>query len=94
MYCKGCNEPTCVLCMISSHQNYQIKEIEEVIKHIKQQVIADLTELEDTIAYKYNKITSGRFTENFDYVISNIKDQEDKICKSCAQNWKKNYEIR
>lgn len=82
MYCKDCNEPTCVLCMISSHQNHEIKEIEEVMKDIKQQVIVDLTELEDIIAPKYNKITCGRLTEDFDNIISNIQDQEDKICKA------------
>lgn len=82
MYCKNCNEPTCVLCMIGSHQNHEIKEIEEVIKDIKQQVIVDLKELEDIIAPKYNKITKGRLTKDFDDIISNIQDQEDKICKA------------
>lgn len=78
MYCKDCNEPTCVLCMISSHQNHEIKEIEEVIKDIKQQVIVDLTELEDIIAPKYNKITCGRLAEDFDNIISNIQDRSPK----------------
>lgn len=81
MYCRECCKPTCALCVTTSHKKHDITDIGEIIENKKQQIIADLTELEDVIVPKYRNLTPGVSSAEFDKVITAIQDQEDKICK-------------
>nr|XP_034321768.1 uncharacterized protein LOC117688156 isoform X2 [Crassostrea gigas]XP_034321769.1 uncharacterized protein LOC117688156 isoform X2 [Crassostrea gigas] len=81
MYCRECCKPTCALCVTTSHKKHDITDIGEIIENKKQQIIADLTELEDNIVSKYRNFTPTVPSGEFDKVITAIQDQEDKICK-------------
>lgn len=82
MYCKDCCEPTCVMCVTTTHNKHDIGSIGEFIESGKKRIIADLTELENVIVPKYNpkNVSNGVPYEEFDKVLTAIKDQEDKIC--------------
>lgn len=81
MYCRECCQPTCALCVTTTHKKHDFTDIGEIIENKKQQIIADLTELEDTIVPKYRNFTPTTPSKEFDKVITAIQDQEDKICK-------------
>lgn len=72
----------CVLCVTSNHRRHDITDIKEIIDEFKQQIIADVTELETTIAPKYRNIATGVPSAEFDEVLSAMQDQEDEICKA------------
>lgn len=80
MFCKDCNEPMCVLCVTSNHRRHDITDIKEIIDEFKQRIIADMAELETTIAPKYRNRATCVPSAEFDEVISAIQDQEDEIC--------------
>lgn len=81
MYCRECCKPTCALCVTTTHKKHDIIDIREIIENKKQQIIDDLTELEDNIVPKYRNFTPTEPSEEFEKVITAIQDQEDKICK-------------
>lgn len=81
MYCIDCCKPTCVLCVTKTHKKHDITDIGEIIENKKQQIIADLKELEDNIVPKYRNFTPTVPSGEFDKVFTAIQDQEDKICK-------------
>lgn len=81
MYCKDCRQPTCALCVKTLHPKHNLTDMGEIIENSKQQIIADLAELENVIVPKYKNFTPGIPCAEFDKVISAIQDQEDKICK-------------
>lgn len=62
-------------------QKHDFTDIGEIIENKKQQIIADLKELEDNIVPKYGNFTPTVPSGEFDKVITAIQDQEDKICK-------------
>lgn len=81
MYCRECCKPTCALCVTTTHKKHDFTDIGEIIENSKQQIIADLSELENVIVPKYRNFTPGVASSDFDKVITAIQDQEDKICK-------------
>lgn len=81
MFCKDCNEATCVLCITSTHKRHDIADIGGIIENIKHQIYADLTELENDIAPAYRNVMAGVPSAEFDKVLSAIQNQEDAICK-------------
>lgn len=81
MFCKDCNEATCVLCITSTHKRHDIADIGGIIENIKHQIYADLTELENDIAPAYRNVMAGVPSAEYDKVLSAIQNQEDAICK-------------
>eukprot|EP00105_Crassostrea_gigas_P020545 XP_011439340.1 PREDICTED: E3 ubiquitin-protein ligase TRIM36-like [Crassostrea gigas] len=80
MYCKDCHEPTCVLCVTTTHKKHDFTDIGEIIENIKQQITNDLTELENDIAPAYRKVAATVPSGEFDKILAVIQDHEDKIC--------------
>lgn len=80
MYCKDCHEPTCVLCVTTTHKIHDFTDIGEITENIKQQIINDLTELENDIAPAYRKVAASVPSGEFDKILAVIQDHEDKIC--------------
>lgn len=62
-------------------QKHHFIDIGEIIDNSKQQIIADLAELENVIVPKYRNFTADVPSAEFDKVITAIQDHEDKICK-------------
>lgn len=62
-------------------QKHDFTDIGEIIDNSKQQIIADLAELENVIVPKYRNFTADVPSAEFDKVITAIQDHEDKICK-------------
>lgn len=81
MFCNDCSEPTCALCVTTTHKKHDITDIGKNIENIKQNISNDLTELENTISPKYKNVTADISSADFDQVLSNIQHHEDKICK-------------
>lgn len=81
MYCKDCMKPTCALCVTTTHKKHDFTGIGEIFENSKQQIIADLAELENVIVSKYREFTPAVPSAEFDKVITVVQDQEDKICK-------------
>lgn len=71
----------CVLCVTNTHKKHEITDIGEIIQNSKQQIIDDLTELENDIAPAYRNVKAGVPSAEFDKVFSAIQDQVDAICK-------------
>lgn len=69
------------MCVTTTHKQHDFTNIREIIENSKQQIIADLAELENVIVPKYRNFTPGVPSAEFDEVITAIQDQEDKICK-------------
>ncbi|XP_065923997.1 uncharacterized protein [Magallana gigas] len=82
MYCRDCNEPTCVLCVTTTHKKHEMANILEILQNAKQQVTSDLKELENVIAPKYKYISAFVTSSVFDETLSAIQDQEDELCRS------------
>nr|XP_034319807.1 uncharacterized protein LOC117687441 [Crassostrea gigas] len=80
MYCRECCKPTCALCVTTSHKKHDITDIGEIIENKKQQIFADMTELENFIVPKYRNFTPAFPSAEFDKAITAIQDQEDRIC--------------
>lgn len=80
MYCKDCHEPTCVLCVTTTHKKHDFIDIGEIIENIKQQITIDLTVLENEIAPAYRKVAASVPSGEFDKILAVIQDHEDKIC--------------
>lgn len=81
MFCNDCSEPTCALCITTTHKKHDITDIGKTIENIKQNISNDLTELENTISPKYKNVTADISSADFDQVLSNLQHHEDKICK-------------
>nr|XP_034319808.1 uncharacterized protein LOC117687442 [Crassostrea gigas] len=81
MFCKDCNEPTCVLCITSTHKKHDIADIGGIIENIMHRIYADLTEMENDIAPAYRGVMAGVPSAEYDKVLSAIQNQEDAICK-------------
>ena len=81
MFCKDCNEPTCVLCITSTHKKHDIADIGGIIENIMHRIYADLTEMENDIAPAYRKVAATVPSGEFDKILAVIQDHEDKICK-------------
>ena len=82
MYCNDCQEPTCVLCVTTTHKKHDIFDIQSIIDYAKRRIAADIEELESIIRPKYNQnFGFGKRSKEFDKVMSAIQDQEDIICK-------------
>ncbi|XP_052692329.1 uncharacterized protein LOC128170590 [Crassostrea angulata] len=82
MYCRDCKQPTCVLCVTTTHKKHEMDNILEILQNAKQQVTFDLKELENAIAPKYKYITAFVTSSVFDETLSAIQDQEDELCRS------------
>lgn len=82
MYCRDCKQPTCVLCVTTTHKKHEMANILEILQNAKQQVTSDLKELENVIAPKYKYITAFVTSSAFDKTLSGIQDQEDELCRS------------
>lgn len=82
MYCRDCKQPTCVLCVTTTHKKHEMANILEILQNAKQQVTSDLKELENVIAPKYKYITAFVTSSVFDETLSAIQDQEDELCRS------------
>ncbi|XP_062587158.1 uncharacterized protein LOC134248790 [Saccostrea cucullata] len=80
-YCKNCEIPICLQCLMDSHKKHEFTNINYIIQEHKQNIISDTEELENTIDPKYRNINLLT-TAEFDKVLSAIKEQEDKICKA------------
>nr|XP_022307542.1 uncharacterized protein LOC111113543 [Crassostrea virginica] len=81
-FCNDCHEPTCVLCVITTHKKHDITEIKSIIENFKRRIIADVEEMENTILPKYEtNFGISNSSKDFDKVLNAIQDQEDNICK-------------
>nr|XP_022307063.1 uncharacterized protein LOC111113256 isoform X1 [Crassostrea virginica] len=81
-FCNDCHEPTCVLCVTTTHKKHDITDIKSIIENFKRRITADVEELENTILPKYKKdIGISNSSKEFDKIINAIQDQEDNICK-------------
>nr|XP_022310167.1 E3 ubiquitin-protein ligase TRIM71-like [Crassostrea virginica] len=81
-FCNDCHEPTCVLCVITTHKKHDITEIKSIIENFKRRIIADVEEMENTILPKYETNCGiSNSSKDFDKVLNAIQDQEDNICK-------------
>eukprot|EP00105_Crassostrea_gigas_P007529 XP_011421807.1 PREDICTED: uncharacterized protein LOC105324438 [Crassostrea gigas] len=80
MYCRECCKPTCALCVTTTHKKHDFTDIGEIIENKKQQIFADMTELENVIVPKYRNLTPAFPSAEFDKAITAIQDQEDRIC--------------
>lgn len=83
MYCKECSVPICTYCVTDPHNRHDVVDIWGMIKIFDKNVKDDLSELEDDIAPKYRNIDIP--CEQFDKVISSIKEQENSICKAVRE---------
>nr|XP_022305308.1 uncharacterized protein LOC111112203 [Crassostrea virginica] len=82
VYCNDCHEPTCVLCVTTTHNRHDITDIKSIIENLKKRIAADVEEMENTILPKYKKdFGIGNSSKEFDKIINAIQDQEDNICK-------------
>ncbi|XP_062590276.1 E3 ubiquitin-protein ligase TRIM9-like [Saccostrea cucullata] len=79
-YCQDCKIPLCIKCLIDSHRGHEVIEIHDILQKQKQQILADIEDME-IILSKYRNVKPT--TTNFDIqkVLSDIEEQEDKICK-------------
>ncbi|XP_061165588.1 uncharacterized protein LOC133174482 [Saccostrea echinata] len=84
-YCKDCKIPICILCMMGSHKKHEFTDINEILQRHKQQIIADIKELENTIVPKYRNINPTTTATEFYKVLSAIKEQEDEICRAVRE---------
>ena len=85
MYCNDCHEPTCVLCVTTTHKKHDITDIKSIVENLKRRIAADVEELENTIFPKYKKIGIDNSSTEFDKVMNAIQDQEDNICKAVKE---------
>ena len=82
VYCNDCHEPTCVLCVTTTHNKHDIIDIKSIIENLKKRIAADVEEMENTILPKYKKdFGIVNSSKEFDKIINAIQDQEDNICK-------------
>ena len=80
MYCNDCLEPTCVLCVTTTHNKHDIIDIKIIIE--KKRIAADVEELENIIRPKYKKgLDIGNNSADFDKIMNAIQDEEENICK-------------
>ena len=82
MYCNDCDKPICVFCVTTEHKKHDFTHIEDNLKKIKQQIITDTQELEDTIIPYHQNLHPDLCPTAFDDVISAIQEQEDAVCKA------------
>nr|XP_022303789.1 E3 ubiquitin-protein ligase TRIM71-like [Crassostrea virginica] len=81
-FCNDCHEPTCVLCVTTTHKKHDITYIKSIIENFKRRITADVEEMENTILPNYKKdFGISNSSKEFDKIINAIKDQEDNICK-------------
>ena len=81
IYCNDCEEPTCVLCITSTHKMHDATNINSILEKFKLHIIADVDEMENKICPKYRSadINTACLAE-LDKTLNIIQDQEDKIC--------------
>lgn len=82
MYCRDCKEPTCVLCVTTTHKMHDIVDILEILQNAKERVISDLKELKKGHCSKVKNIIAFVTSAVFDETLSTIQNQEDELCKS------------
>ena len=81
-FCNDCHEPTCVLCVTTTHKKHDITDIKSIIENFKRRITADVEEMENTILPNYKKdFGISNSSKEFDKIINAIQDQEDNICK-------------
>nr|XP_022305300.1 E3 ubiquitin-protein ligase TRIM71-like [Crassostrea virginica]XP_022305301.1 E3 ubiquitin-protein ligase TRIM71-like [Crassostrea virginica]XP_022305302.1 E3 ubiquitin-protein ligase TRIM71-like [Crassostrea virginica]XP_022305303.1 E3 ubiquitin-protein ligase TRIM71-like [Crassostrea virginica] len=81
-FCNDCHEPTCILCVTTTHKKHDITDIKSIIENFKRCITADVEEMENTIRPKYKQTVGiGNSSKEFDRVMNAIQDQEDNICK-------------
>ena len=82
VYCNDCHEPTCVLCVTTTHNKHDITDIKSIIDSLKKRIADDIEEIENIIRPKYKKgFDIGNSSAEFDKLMNAIQDQEDNICK-------------
>ena len=82
MYCNDCQEPTCVLCVTTTHKKHDISDIKSIVENLKRRITADVEDMENTILPNYKKhLNVSNSSKEFDKIINAIQDQEDNICK-------------
>lgn len=79
-YFEDCREPTCALCVKTSHKNHSVTDIETFLNKIKQRINAD-----GRIMPKYRDVSTNDVSSDFDEVVNAIQNQEDTICKACVK---------
>ena len=83
MYCNDCLEPTCVMCVTTTHKKHDLTDIKSIVENLKRHIIIDVEELENTILPTLKKdFLTGVSSKEFDKVMDAIQDQEDTICKA------------
>nr|XP_022307539.1 uncharacterized protein LOC111113541 [Crassostrea virginica] len=81
-FCNDCHEPTCVLCVTTTHKKHDITDIKNIIENFKRRITADVEEMKTSILPKYKQYAGiGNSSKEFDKIINAIQEQEDNICK-------------
>ena len=81
MFCNDCHEPTCALCVKTTHKDHDITDIENVLQKMKLCITADADEIENKIIPKFRDVSTAETSKEFKKVINAIQNQEDNICK-------------
>ena len=77
-FCNDCHQPTCQSCVKTKHKMHDNSRMQDVIKKLKQRIVNDVNELENSICPNYKNMKAG---VPYDEVLSVIQTQEDAICK-------------
>ena len=81
MYCNDCHEPTCVMCVTTTHKKHDLTDIKSILENLKRCITADVEELEKTFLPRLKEdVISGLCSEEFDKIMKVIQEQEDTIC--------------
>ncbi|XP_062587121.1 tripartite motif-containing protein 2-like [Saccostrea cucullata] len=81
-FCKTCSIPICHDCLIGSHKEHEFMGIKNIVDEHKFKIKADTEELQNTIVPKLSKVESFTTAADFDKILKEINDQEDKMCQT------------
>ncbi|XP_061186960.1 uncharacterized protein LOC133195101 [Saccostrea echinata] len=84
-FCKTCGIPVCHDCITGSHKGHAFIGIKNIIEKYKSRIKADTHELQNIIVPKFTEVGSLMPAAEFGKILSEIKDQEDKMCEAVHQ---------
>ncbi|XP_061180685.1 tyrosine-protein kinase Fer-like [Saccostrea echinata] len=82
IYCRNCKIPVCSKCVVGVHRQHDFIELDDFLEEKKQDVIADLNEIESLLLPEFQKQKDIMSEETKKNTIEVITNQEDLICKA------------